>query len=125
MKYYEIVLFILCLHVGVAIVNGTGIFHSTMQHDEEWFNRLMISTGEDYEQSQVQTDSANWGIGDFVKGLAIFIWNFAVGIIIIPATLGSFGLSGVYIYPLSALIYSVYIAAIAQMVADRQMKGMS
>ena len=125
MKYYEIIIFVLCLHVSVAIVNATGMFHTTQEHDKEWFNRLLISTGDQYSQNQVQTESDSWGIGDFVKGLGIFIWNFAVGIFVIPATLGAFGLVSPYVYYISVLIYAIYIAAIAQIVANRDFKGMS
>ena len=125
MKYYEICIFILCLHVSIAIVNATDILHSNTQHDKEWFNRLLISTGGEYDQNQVQTESNSWGIGDFVKGLAIFLWNFAVGIVIVPTTLGSFGLVEPYIYYISVLVYAVYISAIMQIVADRQFQGMS
>lgn len=125
MKYYEIVVFILCLHVSVAMVNATGIFHTGIQHNEAWFNRLYLSTQDEYAQEQVESDNQDWGVGDFLKGLGIFIWNFGVGIIIVPTTLGAFGLTSPYIYYLSVLIYFIYVAAIAQFVSDRQIKVMS
>lgn len=125
MKYYEIIIFVLCLHVSVALVNATGIFHTTQEHDKEWFNQLYLSAEDEYEPGNVESDGWIASLIESVKALAMFIINFAVGIIVVPTTLGAFGLGSPYVYYISVLIYAIYIIALIQIISNRGFKGMS
>ena len=69
-----------------------------------------------YIQSQVNSND-NMSFGDFVKGLALFIGSFGLGIIVVPYTLHMTGLSWGLASIFSVAIYFMYAAALIQIIS--------
>ena len=139
MKYIVVVTLVFLMHVSMAtinaalvasgntftdIVNPIGTFK--LQPSQSWlFNVENEAKGNQYFQSSAtQQASSNFGFGDFVKALAIFITTFAFGIIAVPYTLTLLGLPLTLALPLSLPIYLLYGLGLAQFVGNRANKSM-
>lgn len=125
MKFISIVIFILCLHVSVALVNASGIFPNYMLPHEEWWGNIdeQRLKEETYVQGNVEPD-LDMGLWDFVKGVFYFVYSFGFGIIVFPYTLAMLGLQSPFIYYLSIPVYLLYLLGWFQILANRQTKSM-
>lgn len=128
MKYMTIITFILVLQTAASIINAIQYTTSySIDPYPEAFSSIDKGTIENsqYLQSPAQVDaSSDIGLGDFVKGLFIFIGQFAWGIIAIPVVLHNFGMEWNLAYLFSYPIYLVYFIALFQIISNRAAKTM-
>lgn len=128
MKYIEIVMMVLLLNVSMAVINAAQLVETyQLQPTQSWFDLVgkdTIKDDEYFQSSAVQSASSNFGFGDFVKGLAIFLATFAFGVVAVPFTLMQFGMTGSIAGLLSIPVYVSYALAIGQYVSNRSTKGM-
>lgn len=125
MRYISIALLLLCIHVSGAFFNATSIFAPNMQTADNWFTKIDSNSIKDEEYIQSEAESS-WisTAGDMAKGLFYFIITFAAGIVWVPFTMQSFGLTSPYIYYMSIPIYALYFLGIAQWISNRATKTM-
>ena len=129
MKYLEIVTMILLLNVSMAVINAAQFVNAyALQPTDSWFSLVgkdNIKDDQYFQSSAVQNASSNFGFGDFVKGLALFLATLAFGIVAVPYTMTQFGMPTSIAVILSIPVYVSYTLAIAQFVSNRSAKGMS
>lgn len=128
MKYVTIVMMIFMIHVSISAINAAEIFTGEqLQPSQGWLDDVKSETtdNEYFQSSAVQTASSNFGFGDFVKGLAIFVVMFAFGIVAVPYTFMQFGVPVDIALILSLPVYAIYGLAWAQITANRALKSMS
>jgi len=127
MKYVAIASFVFFINISMALTNATGLFifdHS--DPDTEWIQSVNEDelANEEYVKNEVGQDSDSWWLGDFIKGLWLFIKAFGMGVIAFSTTLSQFGLEYPFTYLLNACVYLIYFAGIAQFIANRNTKTM-
>lgn len=125
MRFVSIALFLVCIHFAMAILNGMGIFAPVLAPNSELINSVTSSTisNSSYTQSQA-SQQQNFGFGDFIKSLFLFVTTFAMTLIALPLTFIQFGVPNWLAYILSAPMYGVYLFALAQWIGNRSEKGM-
>lgn len=134
MRFTSVILFLFCIHVSMAIVNGVvgsdGIFpllQSQNQPKSDWFTTTSNEVNEgSYFQNTVQSSGTvvELGFGDLARGIAKFFIVFGIGIVVVPTTMTGFGMDLWLATLFSLPIYAIYIMAIVQLVMNRQFKGM-
>ena len=118
MKYMEIVVMLLLIHVAASFVGAMGILEYSKNPNNEWLNEFTRSEwqNDSYVQSEVQSQSdVNFGFGDLIKGLYYFVSSFARGLIDLPHTLQMFGVPTNLSFILSFPLYIIYAIAIIQL----------
>ena len=117
MKYMELVVMLLMIHVSISFIGALGVFSYSKNPNNDWLNEFTRTelSNDEYVQSEVQSQAdVNFGFGDLVKGLFYFVTSFARGLIDIPHTLQLFGLNSGLSIILSFPMYIMYIIAIIQ-----------
>lgn len=124
MKYLAITMFVLCVHVSMAIYNATGIFSIALQENQDFINTFSKSElkDESYVQSQVDSNQ-DPGLGDYIKAISLFIGSFFLGVIVVPYTLHLLGLNWFYASLFSVPVYFMYVAAWIQLVSKDNWVG--
>ena len=116
------------LNISVAITNAAGLFEgSSIQPQQGWLDEASAAAIKDEQYFQnvaTQEVSTSFGFGDFLRGLWLFVKTFAKGVIAPYYILTKFGMPVIMAVPIASATYLIYIAAIAQFVANRGMKGM-
>lgn len=125
MRIVAIALLLFLINISAYVVNETGLFGVSVQQQDEWLDDVQDVANSDYSQADLQEESVNFGFGDFVKGLWIFVKAIAYSIFAPPLILKGFGLRSPYYIILSIPIYFIYVIGIAQFVANRSMKSMT
>lgn len=134
MKYVAIALLLFCIQVGIATTNAIigpdgviAALQTEAQPQSEWFDDVNQNqlANEDYVQSQVASDTVNFGFGDFIKGLWYFVKAIGLGIIAVPYMLGLFGVKFPFTYFFSLPIYLIYVMGLAQWIANRGLRSMT
>jgi hypothetical protein len=129
MRFLFIVTFVLCLNVGMSIINTLNVMDVGDHYvpGKEWYGSMNKSylDSESYVKSQAEeSKSSSFGFGDFVKGLAYFVYSVGVGVIYVPSTLWQLGVDHPYDYYFSLPVYFVYVVGLAQFVANRNALSM-
>lgn len=127
MKIYTIAIFLFCIQISIALIEVSGVFDSNYAYNSQWVQEQgSIAYNESFLDYQVggETD-VSFSVGDFFKGLWLFIKSLAKTIIIFPYVLVQFGVPSFMAGLLSAPVYLVYIASLIQFIANRQFEGMS
>lgn len=118
MKYLEIVVMLLLIHVSASFVGALDIMEYSKNPNNEWLDDFTRSEwqNDSYIQSEVQSESdINFGFGDLIKGLYYFVKSFARGLIDLPHTLQMFGVPANISIILSFPLYIIYAIAIIQL----------
>jgi len=127
MRYLQITIFLFLLQCSFSIVNATGLFYEQVQPQSEWLSDLdqdqLADAG--YAQSQVTSESSDFGFGDFIKGFYYFVLAVGKGVLSVPYTMGQLGLRAPFVYYFSIPVYFLYFLAIAQYIANRGARSMS
>lgn len=128
MKFYTIALMVFLLNISAAVINVAGLFTGySIQPQQSWIDEASATAtqNEEYFQNIAAQDvSENLGFGDFLKGLALFIRQFAKGVIAPYYLLKQFGMPTRIAIPISSSVYIIYFFAIAQFIANRGAKSM-
>lgn len=125
MKYVTIVLFLMCMQVGVALLNATGLTPNFMMPHEEWWSNVDEESIKAKQYAKGELDAEiDFGVGDFVKSLFIFFVTFAFGIIVVPYTLTLLGVPFAIATYLSMPVYIMYFLAFIQLAGNRTTSSM-
>jgi hypothetical protein len=134
MRFTSVILFLFCIHVSMAIINGavgsSGVYpilQSQGQPKSDWFTTATteVDTGS-YFQNTVQSTgtTVELGFGDLARGIAKFFIVFGIGLVAVPTTMTGFGMESWLAVLFSLPIYAIYVMAIVQLIMNRQFKGM-
>lgn len=120
MKYISIVILILCIHVSVALVNGLHVFPQYMLPHEKWWSNIDKTNldQQTYIKGEVDTDY-DFGVGDLVKALWLFVYTFGFGVIVVPYTFVCMGLPVSFSLILSMPVYAAYALGWFQILSNR------
>src|SRR3990167_7139658 len=104
MKFFSITLMMFLINIAASIINVAALFdnYNGIQPQQGWIDEASaVSTkNEEYFQSAATQETSNsFGFGDFVKGLWLFVSNFAKGVIAPYYLLKQFGM------PLQIAVY--------------------
>lgn len=128
MKFIELSYIVLLLNVAMAVINASGMVDGfQLSPAQNWFDAVgkdQLQDDQYFQSSAQQQSSTSFGFGDFVKGLALFLTTFALGIVVVPYTFIQFGLPAGFAALLSIPVYVSYAYAISQFVSNRSGKGM-
>lgn len=128
MKFYTIAMMMFILNVSLAIINAASLFTGTaIQPQQDWLDEAsaVATNDEEYFQKAALQESSDFlSLGDFLRGLWLFVKNFAKGVVAPYYILRQFGMPVQIAVPISSSVYLIYFIGIAQFIANRGMKTM-
>lgn len=124
MKFVALALILLCINIGMSIVNSTGIFGDYQKNPSEEMYKPIASTdwqNDTFLPTQV-SGGISWDIGDWIKTLTAIGYVLKVvllGVVAIPYMLGQFGVPISLAWLISLPCYAIYLIGLAEFLSNR------
>lgn len=124
MRITAILIFLVSLSFANAMIGSLGLFDTHPEFYDSQFIESINETVMDQSYGGASVSGANqqFGVGDFIAGLFLFVEIFFTGLFLPYRILVGFGLSTTVSLMFTFPIYLVYIIAIIQFLSGRYLE---
>ena len=124
MKFMQLALILICINIGMSILNVTGIFGEFQKNpDTELYKNLDSADWKNSTMTPNQvTSGVSWDIGDYTRTFQALLM---IGKVILMAVVGipymfmQFGVSPAISWLLSLPFYAIYLIGLAEFLSNR------
>ncbi|MFW6119407.1 MAG: hypothetical protein ACOC80_00675 [Petrotogales bacterium] len=129
MKYFNMTVFIFCIHIAGTLVNLMGIYDiNTFQPRDSWIDGVKTDEIKDMKYVQTQVESSSSGFDsliDTAKSIFYFVTAIALGSLMLPYTIWQMGVPWQIASLVALPIGLLYLIGLAQWIGNRNAQGMA